>query len=89
MACEYNIQTHMHLLTLLTPGRFHGHGVLHFPDGGTFETRWENGRAVGLATGVSLINMAGLAMSHVLRMLVAVVDCFCWHRLLNGILINW
>ena len=27
--------------------RFHGHGVLHFQDGGTFEAEWEHGRAVG------------------------------------------
>ena len=33
--------------------RFHGSGVLHFPNGGKFEAQWENGSAVGPGTGVS------------------------------------
>lgn len=31
--------------------RFHGHGVLYFPNGGKFEAEWENGEAVGPGSG--------------------------------------
>ena len=31
--------------------RFHGHGVLYFPNGGQFEAEWERGRAVGQGSG--------------------------------------
>ena len=31
--------------------RFHGHGVLYFPNGGEFEADWEKGRAVGEGSG--------------------------------------
>ena len=31
--------------------RFHGHGILYFPNGGQFEAEWEHGRAVGEGTG--------------------------------------
>ena len=27
--------------------RFHGHGVLYFPNGGKFEAEWENGTTMG------------------------------------------
>ncbi len=36
----------MHL-TLSRPYRFHGKGTLFFPDGGKFESTWENGQCLG------------------------------------------
>ena len=40
------------LIPVPSRSRFHGHGVLHFSNGGTFEADWENGRAIGQGTGV-------------------------------------
>ena len=37
--------------TCASPCRFHGHGVLYFPNGGQFEAEWERGRAVGEGSG--------------------------------------
>lgn len=31
--------------------RFHGHGILYFPNGGQFEADWENGSAVSPGVG--------------------------------------
>lgn len=33
------------------PTRFHGHGVLYFPNGGQFEAEWINGIAAGSGSG--------------------------------------
>ena len=57
--------------------RFHGHGVLHFTNGGTFEADWENGVAVGQGTGVRRL----LVLGCILLYCIATSDMMAPHRL--------
>lgn len=62
----------MYAAVFLTPlpsrSRFHGHGVLHFSNGGTFEADWESGRAIGQGTGVRGPALGCIIPTHMYRL---------------------
>lgn len=43
---EYTLPTGTRYVGETYNGMFHGHGVLHFPNGSKYEAKWENGIAL-------------------------------------------